>query len=536
VANPPYLIKSRHQSIWYFRIAVPVDLRDVLDGRREIRRSTGENDPQLASIVAYSLVSKCKRLFREIRMAKKDKTEIRSNWVSVLLEGEDKVKFDVDFSGVASDEQRAHEVAAAQSLIHTYRTSNATPRGPITISSNLDSVEITQQRTQSMSELIDQFIQEEARRASDPTTGYSESSFREDRPRMLFWKSVFEGRTTSSISKKELSETSTWLTLLPKAFAKKGLSASQAVAIAKKGGDGNPIEASTYNHYARVLGAILKYGFRVDSFDNDWSGVIQRRNQRKGKTNDRMPYQLSELKTLFEPTTYANRVSGNRSTKSSFEARFWLPIVALYTGARLEELAQLTVENLQQADGIWCFDLNEKNLACDGIPQKLKNANSVRRIPVHPALVDAGLLNYRNQREASSGLKASLFNLEIRGADGKFGSPISKWFSNKNSSNGGFLEKSGLNTVVVVNGRKQALTFHGFRHTFVDGLRGKVFPDGTRVFDEDIAPLMGHIEGGGRGELQTSRYGQKKLSLKDAETLMSLLDYPGLKIPKWPDA
>ncbi|WP_123812188.1 site-specific integrase [Ottowia oryzae] len=68
---------------------------------------------------------------------------------------------------------------------------------------------------------------------------------------------------------------------------------------------------------------------------------------------------------------------------------YWLPLLALYAGLRIEEAAQLHLEDLSCEDGIWFFDINSRR------EKSLKNDNAAREIPVHPELIRLGLLKYR---------------------------------------------------------------------------------------------------------------------------------------------
>jgi len=61
--------------------------------------------------------------------------------------------------------------------------------------------------------------------------------------------------------------------------------------------------------------------------------------------------------------------------------------MALFTGVRLEEFAQLMVRDVKSADGIDYLEVTDQG---DG--QKLKNHDSRRPVPVHPELLRLGLL------------------------------------------------------------------------------------------------------------------------------------------------
>lgn len=143
--------------------------------------------------------------------------------------------------------------------------------------------------------------------------------------------------------------------------------------------------------------------------------------------------------------------------------RFWLPLLARFTGARLEELCQLHTADFVELQGITCIRIDDRH---DG--QKLKNQSSRRTLPIHPALITIGLLEYVESIRAS-GVTRAFPDLEP--TLGKYGHAPSKWFSRYKAKMG------------VSDPRK---TFHSFRHTFVDDLRE------AGVQDSLIKRMTGH--------------------------------------------
>ena len=93
----------------------------------------------------------------------------------------------------------------------------------------------------------------------------------------------------------------------------------------------------------------------------------------------RLPYSIDDLNTIFRFPIFAQ---GERPTGGGGEAAKWMPLLALFTGARLEELGQLRVQDLQRSNGIWFLDM----ATIDG-DQRLKNNVSRRRIPIHSQLL-----------------------------------------------------------------------------------------------------------------------------------------------------
>lgn len=81
-------------------------------------------------------------------------------------------------------------------------------------------------------------------------------------------------------------------------------------------------------------------------------------------------------------------------------ARYWVPLLALFTGCRCEELCQLLTSDIYQTNtGIWCIkvDFYGEN---DEPVKELKTANAVRSLPIHKTLIDLGFLQYWKRMKA----------------------------------------------------------------------------------------------------------------------------------------
>lgn len=68
------------------------------------------------------------------------------------------------------------------------------------------------------------------------------------------------------------------------------------------------------------------------------------------------------------------------------DALYWLPLLAAHQLMRREEICQLRVKHVKQADGIWYFDLKQRDL-------KLKRGTSRRRVPLHDNIIALGFLD-----------------------------------------------------------------------------------------------------------------------------------------------
>ena len=80
----------------------------------------------------------------------------------------------------------------------------------------------------------------------------------------------------------------------------------------------------------------------------------------------------------------------------------WFLRVLLYSGLRPEELAQMTPDDVMELDGAWCLNVH------DAGDRKLKNRSSMRKVPVHPALIEAGFLTFAEGRKGGKLLFATL--------------------------------------------------------------------------------------------------------------------------------
>jgi integrase len=67
--------------------------------------------------------------------------------------------------------------------------------------------------------------------------------------------------------------------------------------------------------------------------------------------------------------------------------RRWVPWIGAYSGARVSEICQLRSEDIIKVDEIWCLKFAPE-------AGSLKTSGSERIIPVHPALIENGLLKF----------------------------------------------------------------------------------------------------------------------------------------------
>lgn len=185
------------------------------------------------------------------------------------------------------------------------------------------------------------------------------------------------------------------------------------------------LTASTIRRHVATLGQIWKWARpRLGlAGDNPWKaeGVAPRKPKRP--TREHLPWTVRELGRLL--------VENRPSRRDVYEAC----LVALYSGMRASEVANMTWGRLVQEEGVWCFRVDDA-----------KTPAGVRRVPVHQAL---SWMLEKPRMEAGSPIWPD-FNPE--GPGKSRGDDLSRLF-------GAYKRRLGFGT---------GKTFHGFRKTITN--------------------------------------------------------------------
>lgn len=177
----------------------------------------------------------------------------------------------------------------------------------------------------------------------------------------------------------------------------------------------------------------------------------------------RRPFSKNELKQLFSVPLFR----GCRSRYRRFEvgdhiekdAKYWIPILGYYTGARLGELVQLHIDDIILDHDIPHISINED--FGEGHFKHLKSDAAERTIPLHPDLVSLGFADFVGERVKRPSKDYRLFREVKFGEDGQASTVFSKWFAQ-------LMDKSDL--------RDSGLVFHSFRHGVQDIYRSSLVP------------------------------------------------------------
>jgi len=87
-----------------------------------------------------------------------------------------------------------------------------------------------------------------------------------------------------------------------------------------------------------------------------------------------------DLTTLFDPEVFA---------KWRKPHEYWVPLIILHHGLRIGEGSQLSTTDIRLENDFWILSVNEE---AEGT--SVKTAATARKVPLHPALIELGLLTY----------------------------------------------------------------------------------------------------------------------------------------------
>jgi len=265
------------------------------------------------------------------------------------------------------------------------------------------------------------------------------------------------------------------------------------------------IAAATVNKWLNCLGAVLNWSRKNGLIPDEvpWSDPVSGMRLTEPRSN-RQPWEPEELKLLFGSPIY---LRGERPLGGRGEAAFWLPLLALFSGARLNELAPMRTDDvkLDASSGVRFVTVIEDQQA----GRDVKTEHSIRAVPVHPELVRIGFLEFVEKVRADGGATARLFPQLTPGSKGGFGEAFSKWF-------GRYKRGVGIENPNSV--------FHSFRHGFKDALR-------AAGVNEDVNDaLTGHSGGNSVARGYGWREMVRRFGFPRLNAAVEKVGYPGLDL------
>lgn len=259
----------------------------------------------------------------------------------------------------------------------------------------------------------------------------------------------------------------------------------------------NPKTVATH---LQKISTLFKWAENEDYIDRNLARGLADRGSSAHSDEDRHPFTVEELQRIFSgPPFVRGREKSN--TSSSIEsgqggARYWVPLIGLFHGMRLNEICQLRIDQIKQHGEISYFDIQASSA-----DQRLKTSHSRRRIPVHPTVASLGFLRYVSELRQRG--EDRLFPELPVDARGYYSRKITRWFSS-------YVAKCGVDT--------ERKSFHSLRHAWRDAARE------ARIPEEIVKVLGGWVREG-----TAARYGSG-YSLEVLNTELSKIEFRGLNL------
>jgi integrase len=219
-----------------------------------------------------------------------------------------------------------------------------------------------------------------------------------------------------------------------------------------------------------------------------WEGIdIEHRTE-----NKRKPWTATELQSLFGQPLFTS-YSLPKLVKAGADAAYWIPLLGIFTGSRISELAQLQLSDIDTDSPIPQLSITD-----EGAGQQVKTDSSIRTLPIHSELIRLGFLEYVTDMRAAG--HTQVFPL-IKMRTGKPGAYFSRWF-NENKPEG-------------------LPDFHSFRHT----VRSVLAEAG--VSEPVMDRITGHKVKGSTGTRVYTHY-----SAEFMRQAVEQIEYPSVSLTK----
>lgn len=276
------------------------------------------------------------------------------------------------------------------------------------------------------------------------------------------------------------------------------------------------MSGSVINHkYITNVCNFFRWARRAGMIDENPAEDMQVEEPRGAPKKPRRPFTIAELQSIFNAPVFTGcKSEAQFMAPGSCRLRnryYWAPLLALFTGCRLNELGQLrrshVVEDQGAGAGRWWLRITTQPDPedVDDAQLLLKTASAERLVPLHPFIISLGFIEYVSGLPTSEDRR--VFPDWEKGSDGYYSSPFSKWFNER------FLgAKLGIKAPDIV--------FHSLRHNFKDALRR------ARVEEKIQNRLLGHAD-----ESVGDRYGSRMLLPEEAVVIDSI-EYPGLDLSR----
>jgi len=224
----------------------------------------------------------------------------------------------------------------------------------------------------------------------------------------------------------------------------------------------------------------------------------------KKQPHTRQPFTAGELRIIFKPETYLKWTIHfshpyRKDRVSNHLPYYWVFLLGIFSGMRTNEMCQLRLIDIKKQKNIWFIFVEDTE------ETKVKTENAIRKVPLHPQLIDLGFIDYMTAQKKSK--RGRLFWELSEDRDG-FASHVSRHYNQR------FLPAVGV-------WKKYTKVLYCTRHTFINKLYSEM------VDENVIKVLIGHEK-----EFTMKHYGGDPFTPERLLEEISKVSYSGINWKK----
>lgn len=254
--------------------------------------------------------------------------------------------------------------------------------------------------------------------------------------------------------------------------------------------------AATVTGKVEFISSLYKHALKTPESIEQWR--VKGNPFTEMQVQDTVP--VDEKKTPFTGDDIHGLLTGLLELRKLAQPhRYWVPLIALYSGMRQNEICQLRMEDIAVIDGVDVLQIRHNPAL-----QQTTKARESRVCPVHPMLKRLGFMEYvaSQRKNKQERLFSDLTYTEGKKWCGK----VRGWFNET------FIDKCVADT--------STKSFHSFRGTFVDWFKQNKAYD-TPSDRTVVQSMVGH-DG---DDSVTSKHYEQKFPATTQLTMLRKLDY-----------
>ncbi|MBV5328751.1 MAG: site-specific integrase, partial [Chlorobium sp.] len=462
---------------YHFRIKVPKSLRDVVK-KQEIRRALHTTDLRQARRLAYTCAQKCYEIFQSLRG---DNPMSRMPNFSRIDIAELVTPNGFILKGIKTDPlHHDAEMKALDHLVDKLVGASAPVPAPIPIATGLSEI--------LLSDAIEQHIAERISAKPSTKAYYVDGGGKEEFDLLL---KVIGDRPISQLRRTQAREVLDTLKSLPPRFNRKKKYRGKSIAQIIEMGD-PPRAASTVNNTMYHADTLFKWLAQNEYTTRNFFEDLRTENN----PTERCHIPDEALRALFSHNIWKNH-------QYSYAYQYWLCLLSLYSGARQNELAQLRFKDVKTEDGILYLNIVDSE---DG--NSVKTTAGIRRVPVHPHLLNLGFGEFVKSRQHVERLFGG-DGLTYSEKDQSWANNASSWFYRLRQDLGCF---------------EDGEVFHSFRNLAIEK-----FIAMPGALERHIKAVVGHSDRlspeAQAPDVTVDRYGKRKYPIRSLYNLVCRLDF-----------